>query len=561
MTLGTADQPFRAEQGLVLGSEIADLGDIRRWHIDWTALVNGATIGTATWQVPQGLADSSPSTSGKVTSAILDTSGALSGRTYRVTCTVTTSLGETFRRAFELSVGNCGGLMGVAFVGGGSGGGGYTTIEEEGVALTQRSTLNFIGVMVTVADSGGKTVATFALPSDSVTFAQLQNVATDRLLGRDTAGSGDVEEIALDSTLAFTGSGSIQRAALSGAVSAAAGSNTTAFASGNFGSLDIVTTGFASVGTTPATTGTVRLPNLGTITGRDVAGTGNIQALLITNGDAVVIGDNTHASILNGLTLSLRVANVVYLTAGSSAITASVANLRFDGSVVNPNIFQVDETSNSVNGDKLNIHAQNSTGTTTTGGALDLAPGSGTTAGGLGRLMSGSATQRFGWNDTGIGFYATAPVAKPTVTVTHSGVLTSLLSALSTLGLLTDSATATSPAQQFLSGNVETSSTTTTTILSIDTSGYGSQVSAVAEIYVTCVDVIGQGASKNTCSFSRQGGTLTNLSALTANGGSAGGTVSVDISGANLRVRVTAPDVVNYRWEALAIVTYSNTVA
>lgn len=40
------------------------------------------------------------------------------------------------------------------------GAGGGHLIEDEGVALTQRSTLNFTGSGVSVADSGGKTVVT-----------------------------------------------------------------------------------------------------------------------------------------------------------------------------------------------------------------------------------------------------------------------------------------------------------------------------------------------------------------------------------------------------------------
>lgn len=40
--------------------------------------------------------------------------------------------------------------------------GGGHTIEDEGVALTQRTVLNFVGAGVTAADSGGKTVVTIA---------------------------------------------------------------------------------------------------------------------------------------------------------------------------------------------------------------------------------------------------------------------------------------------------------------------------------------------------------------------------------------------------------------
>lgn len=68
------------------------------------------------------------------------------------------------------------------------------------------------------------------IANDAVTFAKMQNVNTDRLLGRDTAGSGNVEEISLNATLEFTGSTSIQRAALTGDVTASAGSNSTTIA-------------------------------------------------------------------------------------------------------------------------------------------------------------------------------------------------------------------------------------------------------------------------------------------------------------------------------------------
>jgi hypothetical protein len=58
----------------------------------------------------------------------------------------------------------------------------------------------------------------------------LPSIATDRLLGRDTAGTGAAEEISLNATLSFTGAGAIQRAALTGDVTAAAGSNATTIA-------------------------------------------------------------------------------------------------------------------------------------------------------------------------------------------------------------------------------------------------------------------------------------------------------------------------------------------
>lgn len=76
---------------------------------------------------------------------------------------------------------------------------------------------------ITVTSSG----ATWSIDADAVTFAKLQNIATDRLIGRDTASSGDPEEISVGGGLEFTGSGGIQRSALTGDVTASAGSNTT----------------------------------------------------------------------------------------------------------------------------------------------------------------------------------------------------------------------------------------------------------------------------------------------------------------------------------------------
>ena len=55
-------------------------------------------------------------------------------------------------------------------------------------------------------DAAAKLVDTADINGDQVTYAKIQNVsATDRLLGRDTAGAGDIEEIPLSTGLEFTG--------------------------------------------------------------------------------------------------------------------------------------------------------------------------------------------------------------------------------------------------------------------------------------------------------------------------------------------------------------------
>jgi hypothetical protein len=77
-----------------------------------------------------------------------------------------------------------------------------------------------------------ETITTERLDDDGVTFAKMQNIATDRLIGRDTAASGDPEELTVGGGVEFSGSGGIQRSALTGDVTASAGSNATTIANG-----------------------------------------------------------------------------------------------------------------------------------------------------------------------------------------------------------------------------------------------------------------------------------------------------------------------------------------
>ena len=54
---------------------------------------------------------------------------------------------------------------------------------------------------ITVSASG----ATWTIDNDAVTYAKIQNVTTNRLLGRVTAGSGDTEEITIGNGLSVSG--------------------------------------------------------------------------------------------------------------------------------------------------------------------------------------------------------------------------------------------------------------------------------------------------------------------------------------------------------------------
>lgn len=79
---------------------------------------------------------------------------------------------------------------------------------------------------------------------------------------------------------------------------------------------------------------------------------------------------------------------ILQLTSALAAL--SVVDLQFASTVVAPKITQSNDATNGITGDTLRIQAQNATGTTTTGGILDLRSGTGTTAAGDIHLYRGS---------------------------------------------------------------------------------------------------------------------------------------------------------------------------
>lgn len=159
--------------------------------------------------------------------------------------------------------------------------------------------------------------------------------------------------------------------------------------------------------------------------------TGGALSLRSGNGTTVA-GDVT---IINGVSTNT--------TFSSTSVTFTMQTVQFTANQTNCIFKQADNTTNSATAATLTVRAANATGTTSTGGDLIVASGTGTTANGSVKINSGSTT-RIQANGTGLGFFNATPIAKPTVTGAKGGnaALASLLTQLVSLGLITDSSTA-----------------------------------------------------------------------------------------------------------------------
>jgi hypothetical protein len=149
---------------------------------------------------------------------------------------------------------------------------------------------------VTITSSG----TVWTINADAVTFAKIQNIATDSLIGRDTAGTGDPENITLGASLSMSGAQVLQRAALTGDVTATVDSNATTIANG-----------------------TVTLAKMANLTapvfvGRTTPGAGVPEALTPTQATAML---NVFASSLKGLVPSPAGATTTFLQADGTWAT------------------------------------------------------------------------------------------------------------------------------------------------------------------------------------------------------------------------------------------------
>lgn len=85
-------------------------------------------------------------------------------------------------------------------------------------------------IVVNANDIVAGVMQTANYANTSVTLAKVQDITSDRLLGRDTAGSGVTEQLTVGGGIEFTGSGGIQTSAFTGDATKAAGGTVTTLA-------------------------------------------------------------------------------------------------------------------------------------------------------------------------------------------------------------------------------------------------------------------------------------------------------------------------------------------
>lgn len=244
-----------------------------------------------------------------------------------------------------------GAASGVAWAAETGGGGGGAPTDAEYLVATSHGSLSAERVTTNTATItwdhtvGGQAQAN--VPDDAITFAKMQNVATDRLLGRDTASSGNVEELTVGGGVEFTGSGGVQRSALTGDVTASAGSGSTTIAN------SAVTT--AKINDAAVTLAKMADLAQDQVIGRTTASTGVPETFTVTAAARTVLDDTTTAAMrttlgaLGGSTGSTD--NVLLRADGTGAATVQAS-----GIAVTDN--------NEISGHLANVRAE--TGTTYT---------------------------------------------------------------------------------------------------------------------------------------------------------------------------------------------------
>lgn len=154
--------------------------------------------------------------------------------------------------------------------------------------------------------------------------------------------------------------------------------------------------GALEVQTDPAASGTVRLPDGSTIRVRNALNTADLDALEVTGDDLVLGGplsgnmvDNAWLGATSAVNLNVNGSDLVGVTSVAAAFEVPV---EFGATVSAPRFGQQSDATASATGPPLDVHAQDCTGTGSTGGRLNLRSGDGVAADGEVRVSAGTTT-------------------------------------------------------------------------------------------------------------------------------------------------------------------------
>lgn len=202
-----------------------------------------------------------------------------------------------------------------------------TTAKIQALAVTEAK---IAAGAVTVAKLGDDAITTAKVINDAVTYAKIQNVsATDKILGRATAGAGDVEEItctAAGRALLDDADAATQRTTLGLGTIATQSAGAVAITGGTISGVSSLTSTTSSLGNATITAGSVT--GITDITVAD-GGTGASNASTARTNLGVAIGTNVQAynaglQSIAGLTTSAN--QLIYTTAADTYTTTSLTS-------------------------------------------------------------------------------------------------------------------------------------------------------------------------------------------------------------------------------------------
>jgi len=167
-------------------------------------------------------------------------------------------------------------------------------IKDSGLQLSGSNTGD--QTITLTGDVTGSGTGTFAatIANDAVTFAKMQDISGTTLVGRHAGGSGNIQEVSVGNGIEFSGSG-IRRSALTGDVTASAGSNTTTIANDavSYAKMQNVSAASRLLGRGDSGSGDVQEITLGTglsMSGTTLSATGGGGGSGIDDGDTLTLG-------------------------------------------------------------------------------------------------------------------------------------------------------------------------------------------------------------------------------------------------------------------------------